>query len=126
MDEERPIDNYERGERRREKERKDRCPGSAGASYEYLFPKDGYDLTVDTYQSSEEECSLQIIDILSRWAYTSRQGVYKTLYSTGTVVQLIGGRQYEKKYEIYSFNSSSYMPGYNPYFNKGAIESKSE
>ena len=51
--------------KRREKERKDRCTGSAGASYEYLFPKDGYDLTVDTYQSSAEECSLKIIDILS-------------------------------------------------------------
>lgn len=49
---------------RREKERKNRCVGSAEASYQYLFPKDNYDLTVDTFQLSVEECSLQIIDIL--------------------------------------------------------------
>ena len=49
---------------RREKERKNRCVGSAEASYQYLFPKDNYDLIVDTYQLSVEECSLQIIDIL--------------------------------------------------------------
>ena len=34
--------------REREQARGDRCPGSAEASAEYLFPKDGYDLTVDT------------------------------------------------------------------------------
>ena len=27
---------------KREQERKDRCPGSAEASYTYLYPKDGY------------------------------------------------------------------------------------
>ncbi|WP_029450752.1 phosphotransferase-like protein [Clostridium algidicarnis] len=50
---------------RREKERKSRCLGSAEASYQYLFPKDDYDLTVDTFQLSVEDCSLQIIDILN-------------------------------------------------------------
>ena len=35
--------------RKREAARGDRCPGSAEASAAYLFPKDGYDLTVDTY-----------------------------------------------------------------------------
>ena len=50
---------------RREKERKNRCLGSAEASYQYLFPKEGYDLTVDTFQLSAEDCSLQIIDILN-------------------------------------------------------------
>ena len=34
--------------RKREAERGDRCPGSAEASDTYLYPKDGYDLTVDT------------------------------------------------------------------------------
>ena len=34
--------------REREQARGDRCSGSAEASAEYLFPKDGYDLTVDT------------------------------------------------------------------------------
>lgn len=33
--------------RQREIERGDRCPGSAEASLEYLWPKEGYDLTVD-------------------------------------------------------------------------------
>lgn len=49
---------------RREKERKNRCLGSAEASYRYLFPTDNYDLIVDTFQLSVEECSLQITDIL--------------------------------------------------------------
>ena len=35
--------------RKREAARGDRCPGSAEASAASLFPKDGYDLTVDTY-----------------------------------------------------------------------------
>ena len=33
--------------RKREKERGDRCPGSAEASLRYLWPKDGYDLCID-------------------------------------------------------------------------------
>lgn len=49
---------------RREKERNNRCLGSAKASYEYLFPKENYDLTVDTFQLSTEECLIKIIDIL--------------------------------------------------------------
>ena len=35
--------------REREAARGTRCPGSAEASAAYLFPKDGYDLTVDTH-----------------------------------------------------------------------------
>lgn len=50
--------------KKREEERKNRCLGSAEASYEYLFPKEGYDLTVDTFKSSAKECSLQIVDTL--------------------------------------------------------------
>jgi chloramphenicol 3-O phosphotransferase len=50
--------------KKREEERKNRCIGSAEASYEYLFPKEGYDLVVDTFESSTMECALQIIDIL--------------------------------------------------------------
>jgi chloramphenicol 3-O phosphotransferase len=34
--------------RERERARGDRCAGSAETSAEYLFPKEGYDLTVDT------------------------------------------------------------------------------
>lgn len=50
--------------KKREEGRKNRCLGSAEASYEYLFPKEGYDLTVNTLESSVNECSLQIINIL--------------------------------------------------------------
>jgi len=39
---------------RREAARGDRCPGSAKASMEYLYPKDDYDLTVDTGHPTEE------------------------------------------------------------------------
>ena len=35
--------------REREAARGNRCPGSAEASAAYLFPKNGYDLTVDTH-----------------------------------------------------------------------------
>ncbi len=41
--------------KKREQERKDRCPGSAKASATYLFPKDGYDLTVDSGLRSAKE-----------------------------------------------------------------------
>jgi chloramphenicol 3-O phosphotransferase len=51
-------------ELRRREERKNRCFGSAEASYEYLFPKEGYNLTVDTFVSSAKECSLQILDAM--------------------------------------------------------------
>ncbi len=48
----------------REKERKDRCLGSAEASYTYLFPKEGYDLTVDTHSMTALECANQIFEKL--------------------------------------------------------------
>ena len=46
--------------REREKARKNRCLGSAEASYEYLFPKDGYELTVDTHRMSTAQSALEI------------------------------------------------------------------
>ena len=48
----------------REYARKDRCLGSAEASYTYLFPKDGYDLTVDTSAMTPDECSARIYGLL--------------------------------------------------------------
>ena len=48
--------------RKREQERKDRCLGSAEASYTYLFPKEGYDVTVDTHLMSALECAHKIFD----------------------------------------------------------------
>ena len=50
--------------KQRETERKNRCAGSAESSYKYLFPKDGYDLTVDTHILGADECSLKIAEIL--------------------------------------------------------------
>ena len=50
--------------KQRETERKNRCVGSAESSYKYLFPKDGYDLTVDTHIFGADECSLRIAEIL--------------------------------------------------------------
>ena len=50
--------------KQREKKRKNRCAGSAESSYKYLFPKDGYDLTVDTHVLGADECSLRIAKIL--------------------------------------------------------------
>ena len=44
----------------REKQRGDRFIGSAQASAEYLYPKDGYDITVDTHAMSADACALHI------------------------------------------------------------------
>lgn len=46
--------------RKREQLRGDRCPGSAESSAEFLFPKTGYDLTVDTGKGSPAENALLI------------------------------------------------------------------
>ena len=46
--------------RKREIQRHNRCLGSAEASYTYLFPKDGYHLTVDTHEMTTDECAAQI------------------------------------------------------------------
>ena len=40
---------------RRERERGNRCPGSAEASLRYLWPKDGYDLCIDNGNVSAAE-----------------------------------------------------------------------
>lgn len=46
--------------RERETARGDRCPGSAEASAAWLFPKEGYDLTVDTHGATAEDCAARI------------------------------------------------------------------
>lgn len=48
----------------REQARGNRCLGSAEASYTYLFPRDGYDLTVDTAISTPEACAAAIVNTL--------------------------------------------------------------
>ena len=50
--------------REREVERGDRCIGSAEASAEYLYPKDGYELTVDTSRGTQAGNALQIFETL--------------------------------------------------------------
>lgn len=46
----------------REFARQNRCLGSAEASFTYLYPKEGYDLTVDTSAMTSVQCSEQIFD----------------------------------------------------------------
>ncbi len=46
--------------RQREAARGDRCPGSAEASDTWLYPKDGYDLTVDTGALSPAEAAERV------------------------------------------------------------------
>ena len=50
--------------RKRERERGDRCLGSAEASAKYLFPGEGYDLVIDTGTKSPAESALVILDNL--------------------------------------------------------------
>lgn len=54
---------------RRETARKDRCPGSAEASFTYLYPKDGYDLAVDTYRMTTQQCA---------------EAIYKAMFENGS------------------------------------------
>ena len=46
----------------REQARGNRCLGSAEASYTYLFPREGYDLMVDSSVMTSAECAEKIFD----------------------------------------------------------------
>ena len=46
----------------REYARKNRCLGSAEASFTYLYPKEGYDLTVDTSAMTSVQCAEKIMN----------------------------------------------------------------
>ena len=50
--------------RRREAERGDRCPGSAEASLQYLYPKSGYDLCIDSSEANPAALAEEIINFL--------------------------------------------------------------
>ena len=52
--------------RKREIERGDRCIGSAEASLEYLWPKEGYDLCVDNGKMTSAENAQIIIESVSK------------------------------------------------------------
>ena len=43
--------------KKREIDRGDRCIGSAESSYTYLYPQNGYDLTVNTHTNTTKECA---------------------------------------------------------------------
>ena len=50
--------------RQRELARKNRCLGSAEASQIYLYPQEGYHLTVDTYAMTPQECAARIYETI--------------------------------------------------------------
>ena len=50
--------------REREIARKNRCLGSAEASFTYLYPREGYDITVDTSVMTSAQCAGKISEIL--------------------------------------------------------------
>lgn len=52
--------------KRREIERGDRDIGSAEGNYHILYPKDDYDIVVDTYKNTSEECADMIINLLEQ------------------------------------------------------------
>ena len=54
--------------RERERARGDRCPGSAEASAEYLYPKEGYELTIDTSRGTPAKNALAIFEMMSEKA----------------------------------------------------------
>ena len=73
-----PVDEL----RRREKERGDRQIGQGEAQFAMLNPKDEiYDLTVDTYMSSKEECADEIIKLLEQ---PEKFTAFKTLLAQRT------------------------------------------
>ena len=48
----------------REEARHNRCIGSAEASYTYLYPKNGYDLAVNTHSMTSQECAERILEAI--------------------------------------------------------------
>lgn len=71
----------------REKERGNRCPGSAEASLEYLFPKEGYDLTVETHLMSAGECAEKICEKLFPCDEPGREGMKKMIRGTNVILR---------------------------------------
>ena len=63
--------------RRREEERGDRKIGQAENQLSTLYPQDTYDLTVDTFRNSTEECADKIIELID---YPEKFTAFKTLW----------------------------------------------
>jgi len=68
-----PLDEL----RRREKERGDRVAGTAEYQLSHLCPQDTYDITVDTFNESMEECVNKIIKLLD---CSEKITAFKTLW----------------------------------------------
>ena len=68
-----PVDEL----RRREKERGNRLIGSTEAMLPILIPRDVYDMVVDTFNSSTEECVNKIIRLLD---YPEKFTAFKKLW----------------------------------------------
>jgi chloramphenicol 3-O phosphotransferase len=64
--------------RRREKERGDRSVGGGEKMLPRLNPQDTYDVTVDTYKNSKEECAEKIIELLKS---PENNTAFKTLWA---------------------------------------------
>jgi len=64
---------------RREIERGDRDIGSAEANFNMLYPKDSYDIIVNTFENSTEECADKIIEFASD---SKNYNAFKSLWST--------------------------------------------
>jgi chloramphenicol 3-O-phosphotransferase len=63
--------------RRREKERGDRGIGQGESQLAILDPQDTYDITVDTFANSKEECADKIIELLN---YPEKFTAFKILW----------------------------------------------
>jgi chloramphenicol 3-O-phosphotransferase len=67
--------------RRREKKRGDRDIGRAEIQLPHLTAQDSYDITVDTHNSSIEECANKIVALLD---YPEKFTAFKTMWSQRT------------------------------------------
>jgi chloramphenicol 3-O phosphotransferase len=67
--------------RRREKERGDRGIGQGESQLSRLCPKDTYDITLDTHNTSKEDCANKIIELLE---HPEKHTAFKTLWSQRT------------------------------------------
>jgi len=68
--------------RRREKERGDRIIGQAEEQLLELMPQSMYDITVDTYTNTSEECADKIIEMLDN---IEKCTAFKNLWSQRTL-----------------------------------------
>ena len=71
-----PVDEL----RRREEDRTDRWVGMGESQFAILTPQDTYDITVDTYKDSKEDCADRVIEALN---CPDRFSAFKILWPFG-------------------------------------------